>query len=50
MPVEAKQIYEVTEQSWKVLTEVTFPTAKTPEIVNVVVASTVKSYSGLFSK
>jgi phage recombination protein Bet len=33
MPVEAKQIYEVSEQSWKVLTEVTFPTAKTPEAI-----------------
>ena len=33
MPVEAKQIYEVSEQSWRVLTEVTFPTAKTPEAI-----------------
>jgi len=33
MPVEAKQLYEVSEQSWKVLTEVTFPTAKTPEAI-----------------
>lgn len=33
MPVEAKQIYDVSEQSWKVLTEVTFPTAKTPEAI-----------------
>ena len=33
MPVEAKQIYEVSEQSWKVLTEVTFPSAKTPEAI-----------------
>lgn len=33
MPIEAKQIYEVSEQSWKVLTEVTFPTAKTPEAI-----------------
>jgi phage recombination protein Bet len=33
MPVEAGQLYEVTEQSWKVLTEVTFPTAKTPEAI-----------------
>jgi phage recombination protein Bet len=33
MPAEAKQIYEVSEQSWKVLTEVTFPSAKTPEAV-----------------
>jgi phage recombination protein Bet len=33
MPVEAKQIYEVSEQSWKELTEVTFPTAKTPEAI-----------------
>jgi phage recombination protein Bet len=33
MPVEAKQIYELSEQSWNVLTEVTFPTAKTPEAI-----------------
>ena len=33
MPVEARQIYELSEQSWKVLTEVTFPTAKTPEAI-----------------
>ncbi|WP_340124193.1 phage recombination protein Bet [Methylobacter svalbardensis] len=33
MPAEAKQLYEVSEQSWKVLTEVTFPTAKTPEAI-----------------
>jgi phage recombination protein Bet len=33
MPVEAKQLYDVSEQSWKVLTEVTFPTAKTPEAI-----------------
>ena len=33
MPVEAKQIYELSEQSWKVSTEVTFPTAKTPEAI-----------------
>jgi phage recombination protein Bet len=33
MPVEANQIYELSEQSWKVLTEVTFPTAKTPEAI-----------------
>ena len=33
MPVEAKQLYEVSEQSWKVLTEVTFPSAKTPEAI-----------------
>ena len=33
MPVEAKQLYEVSEQSWRVLTEVTFPSAKTPEAI-----------------
>ena len=33
MPVEAKQLYDVSEQSWKVLTEVTFPSAKTPEAI-----------------
>lgn len=33
MPVEAKQLYELSEQSWTVLTEVTFPTAKTPEAI-----------------
>ncbi len=33
MPVEAKQLYEISEQSWKVLTEVTFPSAKTPEAI-----------------
>ena len=33
MPLEAKQLYEVSEQSWKVLTEVTFPSAKTPEAI-----------------
>ena len=33
MPVEAKQLYEVSEQAWKVLTEVTFPMAKTPEAI-----------------
>lgn len=33
MPVEARQLYEVSEQSWKVLTEVTFPSAKTPEAI-----------------
>ena len=33
MPVEAKQLYEVSEQAWKVLTEVTFPLAKTPEAI-----------------
>ena len=29
MPIEASQVYGLSEQSWKVLTEVTFPTAKT---------------------
>jgi phage recombination protein Bet len=33
MPVEANQVYGLSEQSWKVLTEVTFPTAKTPEAI-----------------
>ena len=33
MPVEARQLYDVSEQSWKVLTEVTFPSAKTPEAI-----------------
>jgi len=33
MPLEAKQLYEVSEQSWRVLTEVTFPSAKTPEAI-----------------
>ena len=33
MPVEAHQVYGLSEQSWKVLTEVTFPTAKTPEAI-----------------
>jgi phage recombination protein Bet len=33
MPLEAKQLYEISEQSWKVLTEVTFPSAKTPEAI-----------------
>ena len=33
MPIEARQLYEVSEQSWKVLTEVTFPSAKTPEAI-----------------
>ena len=33
MPVEAKQLYDLSEQSWKVLTEVTFPSAKTPEAI-----------------
>ncbi len=33
MPSEARQLYEVSEQSWKVLTDVTFPTAKTPEAI-----------------
>lgn len=33
MPIEAHQGYGISEQSWKVLTEVTFPTAKTPEAV-----------------
>jgi phage recombination protein Bet len=33
MPLEAKQLYELTEQSWKVLTEVTFPSAKTPQAI-----------------
>ncbi|WGS83936.1 phage recombination protein Bet [Methylomonas sp. UP202] len=32
MPATAQQ-YGLTEQSWKVLTEVTFPTAKTPEAI-----------------
>ena len=33
MPIKANQIYGLSEQSWKVLTEVTFPTAKTPEAI-----------------
>jgi len=33
LPVEATQLYDVTEQAWKVLTEVTFPLAKTPEAI-----------------
>ena len=33
MPIEANQVYGLSEQSWKVLTEVTFPTAKTPEAI-----------------
>ena len=33
MPLEAKEIYELSEQSWRVLTDVTFPTAKTPEVI-----------------
>lgn len=33
MPIEATQLYDVSEQSWKVLTEVTFPTAKTPAVI-----------------
>jgi phage recombination protein Bet len=33
MPFEANQVYGLSEQSWKVLTEVTFPTAKTPEAI-----------------
>ena len=33
MPVEASQVYGLSEQSWKVLTEVTFPTAKTAEAI-----------------
>ncbi|WAR43361.1 phage recombination protein Bet [Methylomonas rapida] len=33
MPVAAQQSYGLSEQSWKVLTEVTFPTAKTPEAI-----------------
>ncbi|WP_232529489.1 phage recombination protein Bet [Methylomonas koyamae] len=33
MPDAAKQTYGLTEQSWKVLTEVTFPTAKTAEAI-----------------
>ena len=33
MPVTAQQSYGLSEQSWKVLTEVTFPTAKTPEAI-----------------
>jgi hypothetical protein len=33
MPVEAHQFCGLSEQSWKVLTEVTFPTAKSPEAI-----------------
>ncbi|WKJ90171.1 phage recombination protein Bet [Methylomonas montana] len=33
MPMAAQQGYGISEQSWKVLTEVTFPTAKTPEAI-----------------
>jgi len=33
MPTEANQIYGLSAQSWNVLTEVTFPTAKTPEAI-----------------
>ncbi len=33
MPIAANQDYGVSAQSWKVLTEVTFPTAKTPEAI-----------------
>jgi hypothetical protein len=33
MPIEVNQFYGLSEQSWKVLTEVTFPTAKTPEAI-----------------
>lgn len=33
MPLDANQVYGLSEQSWKVLTEVTFPTAKTPEAI-----------------
>jgi phage recombination protein Bet len=33
MPVEINQVYGLSAQSWKVLTEVTFPTAKTPEAI-----------------
>ncbi|MBL1263526.1 phage recombination protein Bet [Candidatus Methylomicrobium oryzae] len=33
MPADAHQVYGLSEQSWKVLTEVTFPTAKTPEAI-----------------
>ncbi|QPK64041.1 phage recombination protein Bet [Methylomonas sp. LL1] len=33
MPVAAQQSYGLSEQSWKVLTEVTFPTAKTSEAI-----------------
>jgi len=33
MPIDANQVYGLSEQSWKVLTEVTFPTAKTPEAI-----------------
>ena len=33
MPVAANQVYGLSEQSWKVLTEVTFPMAKTPEAI-----------------
>ncbi|MGY6275312.1 phage recombination protein Bet [Methylomonas sp. MgM2] len=33
MPTVVQQSYGLSEQSWKVLTEVTFPTAKTPEAI-----------------
>ncbi|MDT4332717.1 phage recombination protein Bet [Methylomonas sp. MS20] len=33
MPAVVQQSYGLSEQSWKVLTEVTFPTAKTPEAI-----------------
>ncbi|WNB74088.1 phage recombination protein Bet [Methylomonas koyamae] len=33
MPAIVQQSYGLSEQSWKVLTEVTFPTAKTPEAI-----------------
>lgn len=33
MPMDANQLYGLSEQSWKVLTEVTFPTAKSPEAI-----------------
>ncbi|PPD46938.1 MAG: phage recombination protein Bet [Methylobacter sp.] len=33
MPLDAHQVYGLSEQSWKVLTDVTFPTAKTPEAI-----------------
>jgi len=33
MPAVAQQSYGLSEQSWKVLTEVTFPTAKSPEAI-----------------
>ncbi|MEI8573895.1 MULTISPECIES: phage recombination protein Bet [Methylomonas] len=33
MPIDVNQVYGISEQSWKVLTDVTFPTAKTPEAI-----------------